>query len=77
MSSQSLYSPRDADGTEQHDIPTPTEPPLGRNEHLQMTMAEWKAIHRDFKGMHKGQDGKRWRTVLRPGGLIHVEIVKE
>ena len=44
---------------------------------VQMTMSEWKAIHKDFKGTHKGQDGKRWRSVLRPGGLARVEIIKE
>lgn len=42
-----------------------------------MTMDQWKRIHHDFKASHIGPDGKRWRAVLRPGGLIHVEIVKE
>ncbi len=41
-----------------------------------MTMEQWKAIHRDFKGSHIGPDGKRWRAVLRCGGLVAVEIVK-
>ena len=32
---------------------------------LILTMAEWKAKHKDFKGTHKGPDGKRWRSALR------------
>ena len=74
MSSQSLEAPRATGDAEQRDIPK--EASLGRNEYLQLTMTEWKAIHRDFKGSHVGPDGKRWRTVLRPGGLIRVEIIK-
>ena len=42
-----------------------------------MTMDQWKRIHRDFKGTHIGPDGKRWRSVLRCGGLVRVEIIKE
>lgn len=41
-----------------------------------MTMAEWKRVPRDFKGSHIGPDGKRWRSVLRPGGMVAVEIIK-
>ena len=44
---------------------------------LKMTMAEWKATHKDFKGSHKGPDGKRWRSVLRRSRLVRVEIIKE
>lgn len=73
MSNQSLYSPRATDSAEQRDVPT--EPPLGRSEYVQMTMDQWKRIHRDFKGTHIGPDGKRWRSVLRCGGLIRVEII--
>ena len=40
-----------------------------------MTRSEWKATHRDFKGSHIGPDGKRWRSVLRPGGMVAVEII--
>ena len=44
---------------------------------VQMTMAEWKTTHRDFKGSCIGSDGKRWRCVLRSGGMVRVDIVKE
>ncbi|MEQ6436226.1 hypothetical protein V8Z74_14525 [Comamonas sp. w2-DMI] len=40
-------------------------------EPLQMTMAEWKSTHKDFKGIYGGQ-----RMVLRNGGLQHVVIIK-
>lgn len=61
--------------------PTPGENTMqtdtGKNKDvIRMTMAEWKRIHRDFKGTHIGPDGKRWRSVLRPGGLVAVEIIK-
>lgn len=73
MSSQSLESPRGTDSAEQRDVPK--EPSLGRSEYLRMTRSEWKATHRDFKGSHIGPDGKRWRSVLRPGGMVAVEII--
>ncbi len=72
--------------TSQHVTPTTqTAPSLTPNEGVKtqdkpgvvrMTMDEWKRIHRDFKGSHIGPDGKRWRSVLRPGGLVAVEIIK-
>lgn len=37
---------------------------------VRMTMAEWKATSKDFKGIIDGQ-----RTVLRAGGIVPVEIV--
>ncbi len=55
-------------GGEQHD---------GTHAVVRMTMTEWKGIHRDFKAIHRNSDGSiRWRSILRPGGLIAVEIIK-
>ncbi len=72
--------------TSQHDAPTTqTAPSLTPNEGakdqtkpgvVRMTMDEWKRTHRDYKGSHIGPDGKRWRSVLKAGGLAVVEIVK-
>ena len=75
MSNQSLNSPRAPDSAEQRD--GPTEPPLGRSEYVQMTMAEWKKTHKDFKGSCIGSDGKHWGCVLRSGGMVRVDITKE
>lgn len=38
---------------------------------VRMTMDEWKATHKDFKGTINGQ-----RTVLRNGRMVNVEIIK-
>lgn len=57
--------------------PSPLAPSDGvSNNVVRMTMDEWKRTHRDFKGTHIGPDGKRWRSVLRPGGMAAVVIVK-
>ena len=65
-----------------HDTTTPTTLDASggtltaKAEVVQMTMSEWKKAHRDFRGTHiVGPDGKRWRSVLRCGGLIRVEII--
>lgn len=47
---------------------------------VRMTRAEWKAMHRDFKGIHRNAQGKiEWRSALLPGPggatLYPVEIV--
>ena len=76
MSAATLYSPVSSQALRaSHDeAPTATG---GRAQPVRMTMAEWKATHKDFKGSHKGPDGKRWRSVLRRSRLVRVEIIKE
>ena len=58
-----------------HAEPPPSLPTMTANT-VRMTMAEWKRIHPDFKGSHIGPDGKRWRSVLRPSGMVAVEIIR-
>lgn len=43
---------------------------------IEMTMAEWKATHRDFKGIYNGQR-HLLRMTSRGTGLVPVTIVKE
>ena len=49
-------------------LPRPAPEPA---KPVQMTMAEWKAIHKDFKGKVNGQ-----RSTMIDGRLVPVEIVK-
>ena len=80
MNTQSLNDPRTGSCADHSDAPhdePSLSPSKGERRVIRMTMAEWKRIHRDFKGNHVDADGTRWRSVLRPGGLVPVEIIKE
>jgi hypothetical protein len=77
MSANTLKTPRADQPAAAPTSPSPLAPSDGANTNtVRMTMAEWKRIHRDYKGSHIGPDGRRWRSVLRPGGMVTVEIVK-
>lgn len=60
-------------------IDKPTDKPTEKTntvQVLQMTRAEWKATHRDSKGVHRNAEGKiTWRSALHGGLLYPVEIV--
>ena len=77
MNQQTLSHPAQpaASATSNARLSTPAVEP--QQKVIRMTMAEWKRIHKDFKGIHRNPDGSiAWRSVLRPGGLVAVEIVK-
>lgn len=77
MPSTTLNTPRADQPAAAPTIPSPLPPSDGaENRTVRMTMTEWKRIHKDFKGSHIGPDRKRWRSVLRPGGMVAVEIIK-
>ena len=78
MPATTLNTPRADQPAAAPTSPSPLPPSDGREPRvIRMTMAEWRAIHRDFKGIHRNPDGSiAWRSVLRPGGLVAVEIIK-
>ncbi|WP_079416148.1 hypothetical protein [Thiomonas intermedia] len=77
MSATTLKTSRTPQHDAAHTITSPLPPSDGvKTNKVQMTMEEWKRVHRDFKGSHVGPDGKRIRTVLQLGGLVRVEIIK-
>lgn len=76
MPATTLNTPRASQPDAAPTVPSSLPPSDVGNNVIQMTSEEWKRIHRDFKGSHIGPDGKRWRSVLRPGGMVTVEIIK-
>ena len=78
MSATALKDPLSSQPAAAPTSPSPLAPSDGQKPNVvRMTMEEWRAVHRDFKGIHRNPDGSiAWRSVLRPGGLVAVEIIK-